>query len=119
MPRGKQAPDGATYVAQNGYHYTKVDGKYKATHRIIVEKQLGRELHEHERIRFVDGDKTNLSPENLKIVTKGRSSLQTQLARLIARRDELDAQIILVRQEIAAQDNAARLKQLESQAQSS
>jgi hypothetical protein len=114
MAKGRKAPNGSTYVSQNGYHYTKVDGKFVLTHRLIVEKELGRPLYETERIRFKDGDRTNLDPDNLKVVVKGKTSLHTQRARLVARRDELQGQIDEIDRQIEIQNKEAQIQKLES-----
>jgi hypothetical protein len=115
LSRGKSAPEGATYVAQNGYHYTKRDGKFVATHKLIVEEKLGRPLAPSERVRFIDNDRQNLDPKNLKVVVKGKSSLATQRARLVARRDELNAQIAEIDKQMQLHEDRARLAQLESE----
>jgi hypothetical protein len=114
VPRGKARPDGATYVSQNGYEYTKVDGKFTATHILRIEEHLGRKLLPSERVRFKDGNKQNLSIENLEVVIKGKASLQTQLARLIARRDELNAQILDIENQLELRNKKAELKKLEA-----
>jgi hypothetical protein len=114
MARGRSAEEGATYWSQNGYHYTKRDGKFQLTHKLRVEEKLGRKLLDSERVRFIDGDRRNLDPENLKVVTKGKVTLRTQLARLIARRDELDAQIADVEAKLALHADKAKLDKLQS-----
>jgi hypothetical protein len=115
MPRGKAAKEGDTYWSQNGYHYTKRDGKFELTHKLIMEEKLGRKLTEGERVRFIDNDRRNLDPNNLKVVIKGQTALTTQRARLVARRNEIDAQIKDLDEKIALQGDRARLKQLENQ----
>ena len=65
VPRGAKAENGATRIAPNGYHYTKKDGKWYLTHRMIVEEKLGRPMLATERCFFIDGDKTNVNPENI------------------------------------------------------
>ncbi len=67
MPRGAKAKNGATRVAPNGYHYTKKNDKWHLTHRMIVEEKLGRPMLATERCFFIDGDKTNVDPENIGI----------------------------------------------------
>lgn len=66
--RGKKAVVGDTRVAPNGYHYTRTTTGWELTHRLIIEKSLGRKLGLTERVRFKDNDRTNLSLENLKVV---------------------------------------------------
>jgi hypothetical protein len=114
VPRGKARPDGSTYVSQNGYEYTKVNGKFTATHILRIEEHLGRALLPSERVRFKDGNKQNLSIENLEVVIKGKASLQTQHARLVARRDELNAQILDIENQLELRNKRAELKKLEA-----
>lgn len=114
--RGRASKNGDTMVSINGYNYTKVDGKWRLTHHIIAETQiLGRELNPDERVVFVNG-KTNLTPENIRVVKKGRQSLRRRKAQLEARRDEIQAQIDIVDAEIKKQDNMARISSLEQKA---
>jgi hypothetical protein len=115
MARGRIAPEGSEYIAQNGYRYRKVQGKWVSVHKLVVEEKLGRAVKDYERIRFKDGDKTNLSSDNLIVVVKGKTTLEVQLARLIARRDELSAQIEEVRKEIELAGDKQRLEKLEKQ----
>jgi hypothetical protein len=115
MARGKAAPEGSTYVSQNGYHYTKRNGRFTATHVLIAQdKLLGRPIQPHERIRFKDGDKTNLDPNNLEVTIKGTSSLKTQKARLEARIQEFQAQLDEVNRRLELGETKARLDELQS-----
>jgi hypothetical protein len=98
--RGSKAEDGATRVAQNGYHYTKVNGKWRLTHHIVAEAKLGRPIREDERVVFI-GSKTDLSPGNIKVQQKGTSSARRRLAYLEARINELRAEADELRKELA------------------
>lgn len=118
MPRGKAAPEGATYTSQNGYHYTKRNGRFVATHILRVQDHIGRELLPTERVRFKDGDKSNLNLDNLQITVKGEASLKTQRARLVARIEELQAQLAEVDRQIELKESKARLKELQAEAAS-
>lgn len=91
----QKQPIGATRISKNGYHYTKVDeGNWRLTHHIIAEQKLGRTINkETERVKFIDKDRTNLSPDNIAVVQKGSSSTEKILARLYAARDEIQAKI--------------------------
>lgn len=99
MPRGQTAADGHTYIAKNGYHYTKVDGKNRLTHHIIAEQVLGRPLQPDETVRFKDGDRTNLKPENVNVTTRKTSlagriaTLNDKIRELTAERDHLQAKL--------------------------
>jgi hypothetical protein len=91
--RGSAAPNGATNVSKNGYHYTKVDGKWRLTHHILAEKVLGRPLEEDERVSFANGKKHDLREANLVIAKRGTSSLRRRKAQLEARIQELQAEL--------------------------
>lgn len=93
MARGSAAVDGATNVAKNGYHYTKVDGKWRLTHHILAEKMLGRALLPDERVSFANGKKTDLREDNLIVAKKGTTSLRRRKAQLEARIQELQAEL--------------------------
>lgn len=101
MARGKNVAPGATRISANGYHYTKKqDGKWELTHRIVAEEKLGRPLRENERVRFLDGNKDNRDPDNIEVyVTKDRSP-RAELARLLAKREELDLRIEELQREL-------------------
>lgn len=92
MPRGKPSKDGATNVAANGYHYTKVDGKFRLTHHIIAERALGRAIAPDELVSFADNDRTNLDPSNI-VVSKKKASLDARIAALQAKKLEVEAEL--------------------------
>jgi hypothetical protein len=46
------------------------EGKGRLAHRVILERELGRRLEEHEIVHHVDENKRNNDPSNFKIVTK-------------------------------------------------
>lgn len=106
MARGKAAKDGDTHVAANGYHYTRTDGKWRLTHHIIAEKELGRSIDsEKETVRFADSDRANLTPGNIIVVPlKGRSkaaqvaTLHARIADLQDKLDVLQAKLKLLEQ---------------------
>lgn len=96
MARGKVSPLGATMVSDNGYHYTKVmhqgSAKWRLTHHIVAERILGRALTEADRVEFIDKDRKNLSPKNIRVVPKGKASVRRRLAQITARIQELEAE---------------------------
>lgn len=99
---------GSTRRAQNGYSYTKVKNEgpnqWRLTHHMIAEKNLGRPIDTSvERVVFVDGDRWNLKPENIKVVPKGQGPLTKRRADLEDRIRELKAQLDDVNQKLAAQ----------------
>jgi hypothetical protein len=92
--RGRKTAEGETYISANGYHYTKVEGKYRLTHHIVAEKILGRPIDAaNERVVFKSKDKLNLSPDNIQVVPKGKGSLRRRKAQIEARIEELQAQL--------------------------
>ena len=96
MPRGQTVPEGTIRIAQNGYSYTKRNGKWALTHHIIAEKALGRPIDTRtDGVYFKDGDKKNLSPSNIEVRVKGRwgKSSAARRARLEAQIEELQAQL--------------------------
>lgn len=50
-----------------GYSYVLVNGKQVLEHRHIMEQHLGRKLLKHEAVFFKDGNRENLSIENLQL----------------------------------------------------
>lgn len=102
--RGQAADVGATRIAQNGYHYTKVatpngKGKWRLTHHLIAEKMLGRPLAEDERVSFI-GSRKDLSQNNLRITIKGKTSHARRIAALDARIAELTAERDRLQEEV-------------------
>lgn len=93
MVRGAVSDLGSTRLSANRYHYTKTTRGWMLTHHLMAEQMLGRHLKENERVVFKDKDRTNLEAANIEVQEKGKSSARTELARLIARRDELQARI--------------------------
>jgi len=92
--RGKKSEVGDTRVAPNGYHYTRTTNGWELTHRLVVQRKLGRDLQYDERVRFLDGDRSNYEdPDNLEVFTVAKGSNNKRRARLEARRDEIDAQL--------------------------
>jgi hypothetical protein len=100
MGKGTGAEDGTTYVAKNGYHYTKANGKYRLTHHLIAEQILGRPLQPKERVKFVDGDRTNFDPSNISASPQAKKSTRARIAALEAQRDEIDAELDELREEL-------------------
>lgn len=101
MPRGQAAEDGDTFVNQNGYHHTKVDGKWRPTAHIIAEKKLGRSLDKDtEIVRFVDGDRNNLNPDNITVQPRpNKKSKEARIAQLEVRIAELQQELKLLQEE--------------------
>jgi hypothetical protein len=108
MPRGQAAEVGATFVNQNGYHHTKAEGRgFVATHILLMEEKLGRQLEKTEFVKFIDNDRTNLEPSNLELRVRGDSkSPQARLAAVEARIEELQAEAEELRQAISSRISA-------------
>lgn len=92
MPKGTPGKDGDTNVAANGYHYTRVAGKWRLTHHLVMEKTLGRPLDKSEMVKFKDGDRTNLDPDNLETVIKKDKTARGRLAVIEQKIMELEAE---------------------------
>jgi len=90
VPRGQRSVDGTTRTAQNGYHYTRQDGKWELTHRLVAEDKLGRKLDATETAYFVDGDRQNLSPSNIAVRYKTVKAMKDKVAALEAKIIELN-----------------------------
>ncbi len=82
---GNMKEEGATYVADNGYHHTKVNGKWRLTHHLLAEAALGRPLSQGERVYFKDGDRSNLDPDNIEV----RGSKKSKEQRVHALREKI------------------------------
>lgn len=94
MGKGAQKEVGHTYIATNGYQYTKVElGNWRLTHHIIAERKLGRPLKKGERVRFKDLDRTNLNPDNIEVNPRGQSGKERKIAQLKARIEELQGEL--------------------------
>lgn len=92
MPRGIVSTDGETNVAANGYHYTRVNGKWTLTHHLIAAEILGRPIDtKSEIIRFRDRDRTNLSKGNIEVIPKGKHTTRRRLAEVRAKIADLQA----------------------------
>lgn len=91
--RGKASVVGDTRISPNGYHYTRTVEGWQLTHRIKVEKRLGRKLRANERVKFLDGNKLNLEHDNLEVIIAKSSTLEARKAKVQARIDELQAEL--------------------------
>lgn len=94
MARGKKARIGDTRTSANGYHYTRTERGWELTHRLTAERKLGRPLQDNERVRFVDGDRTNYGdPDNIEVYEVRKGSIAKRKAQLEARKEALEAEL--------------------------
>jgi hypothetical protein len=102
MARGAVNDIGDTSTAPNGYNYTKTESGWRLTHHLVAEATLGRSINTStETVRFKDGDRANLRPDNIIVSPKKTQTASKKLAALIAQRAEIDAQIKAIQAELA------------------
>lgn len=93
--RGQPAKAGDTRIAPNGYHYTYVTNEgFILTHRLKMERILGRKLAEDEYVKFKDNDRTNLNTNNLELRTRKTATKDRRRAQLLARREQIDLELL-------------------------
>ena len=103
MARGQTAEVGATRVAKNGYHYTKVDGRgWVLTHWLTAEKMLGRRLDENEMVKFVDKKykRDPYDPKGIVVIKKKTTSLRRRKTQIEERIRELQAELDYINKEL-------------------
>lgn len=111
MGRGQAAEIGATRVAKNGYHYTKVGPDHPRaqngwilTHWLTMEKILGRHLRADESVRFkVSGPSAKADPyneDNVYVITKRAGSLRSRRAVLEDKIRDLQAELATINKEL-------------------
>jgi hypothetical protein len=52
---------------ESKYKAIKIEGKTKQVHRLVMEKEIGRELESSEVVHHIDGDKSNNDINNLEL----------------------------------------------------
>lgn len=102
MGRGHKAKVGDERISPNGYAYVRTETEWRLKHHLVAEETLGRPLKVDERVRFRDGDRTNLNPSNIQVVLQGKSSLRRRKAVLEARIEELRSELAEVTKEMKA-----------------
>jgi hypothetical protein len=105
VPRGRESPIGTERKSPNGYLYRKTEKGWQTVHTLVVEERLGRPLKESEYVRFCDGNKSNLDPNNLVIGIRGKTSLRRRAAVVESRIRELQAVLAELQRRIEIQDN--------------
>jgi hypothetical protein len=91
--RGQTSKPGDTRVSPNGYHYTRTEEGWVLTARLIAGETRGEPLAKNERVRFVDGDRTNLDPANIMAYIVREGSRAKKAARIKSRIEELQAEL--------------------------
>jgi hypothetical protein len=86
---------GEEFVNANGYTQVKTaDRGWVAKHILLAEQRLGRPVDpKKEMVKFDDGDRRNLHPDNIKVVPRGKTTLRKRLALLEAKRDDIISEI--------------------------
>ena len=75
----RRKPNGAGWIS-NGYRRITVNGKIVLEHRHIMEKLLGRRLHEGEMVHHKNGRKQDNRPQNLEHMTRGQHLVVHRIA---------------------------------------
>jgi hypothetical protein len=104
--RGQASPVGAERIAPNGYQYVKTaDRSWVLKHWLVFEEVEGRRVDTtKEQIRFKDGNCNNLDPSNIISVPKGTSGIRGRIARLEARKAELEGLLDYYYKELAKRE---------------
>jgi hypothetical protein len=101
MARGATSAVGTERTSPNGYVYVKtLDRGWVLKHWLVWEAANGKRVTENLQIRFVDGNKRNLSPANLIAIEKGKVTLRRRIATLEARIADDTAELELLKQEL-------------------
>ena len=78
--RGSRREVGSICYNGKGYALIKIEkeGKtsWKLYHQVIFEQKMGRPKRPNERLYFIDGDITNLSPDNISSRTLGENNIR-------------------------------------------
>ena len=69
-----------------GKAYTKTSGRH--THRVVMEKKIGRQLLPGEIVHHRDGNKLNNSPDNLELMTQS-DHVREHISEMLQRRKEI------------------------------
>ena len=100
MPRGKTAKDGDETTNALGYRQRRVDGVWRPVHHLIAEEKLGRPIDATEMVKFADGDRSNLNPDNIVVQPRpSRKSKEVRIAKIQSQIADLQAELELLLKE--------------------
>jgi hypothetical protein len=106
MPRGQASQVGDKTVNINGYEQTKTaDRGWVASHVLVMEESLGRQLEPGEYVSFKTGTpRVPVELANLELRKRGdhRKSNRARIAQILARIEELQAELKHLQEEEAA-----------------
>lgn len=82
---------GSEFTAKNNYTYRKVDDKWVLKHHIIAGEYRGKPIDKAtERVTFVDNDRQNLDPSNLRVSPKGtKDPIKSRERRIATLQDKI------------------------------
>jgi len=87
---------------QNGYWTIRTETGWRFEHHVIAEAIiLRRALLPNEMVKFRDGNKDNLLPDNLLVHTKGHQNARKRLAVVEERLRELNAERVELLRQLA------------------
>ena len=110
MSRGRKASIGDTRVSPNGYKYIRTVKGWELLHRLVIEEERGTPISSDERVRFLDGDRTNLSPNNLEVYTVKKASTDRRIARLEVRKDDIMSELLELYEEAGDKTQAEMIR---------
>lgn len=94
MARGRNSKIGDETVAKNGYRYVRTSSGWRLKHHLVAEKKLGRLIDtKAELVVFLDKDRTNFAPSNIKVRPKNLGSSAKRKAQILARIADLEAEL--------------------------
>lgn len=112
LPHNARIPIGTERVTKDGYVEVKVadrpDGSRSAhdnwvpKHRLVWERANGREQPKGTKVIFCDGDRGNLDPGNLLLVTDAELAVMNRLGQTWSDRQTAEAVLALARLKMAA-----------------
>jgi hypothetical protein len=94
MSRGRNAKIGDENVSANGYTYVRTAAGWRLKHHLVAEKKYGRMIDTtKDQVVFLDKDRTNFDAANIEIRAKNIGSDAKRRARILAKIEELQAEL--------------------------